>query len=265
MKVCTVIVLFMWSLVAYSNERQFTHTFHSTILEEARTVTVHLPDSYHDSDTHYPTVYVLDGEADGELVASTLRRMAVSEGAREQVVVTIHATDRLRDYAPTINNDPRGPLGQGGGGDKFLDYMEKELVPFIGKHYRVNREKTLSGHSVGGLLVMHSFHSRPHLFNAHLAFSPAVWWGEQETLKATEEYVLSNKHIHTYLYMNIGAESGMMRRFYNALVRTISRNRNVDLYFKSEEFDGEPHGLTFSAGLYSALRGLARYNNLTAQ
>jgi predicted alpha/beta superfamily hydrolase len=108
-------------------------------------------------------------------------------------------------------------------------------------------------------LVLHSFHTRPNLFQAHLAFSPAVWWGERATLKATQKYVLSNKDINSYLYMNIGSEGGEMRVVYDSLAQTISKNRTLGLSLRTDEFDYEGHGLTLAAGLYNAFKGLYKY------
>lgn len=137
--------------------------------------------------------------------------------------------------------------------------MEAELIPDVDKQFRTLNERVFAGHSIAGLLVLHSFHSRPHLFQAHLAFSPAVWWSERETLKATQKYVLSDKDINNYLYLNIGSEGGEMRVVYDSLVQTISKNRTLDLSLRTDEFDYEGHGLTLAAGLYNAFKGLYKY------
>ncbi len=253
-----LIVFLSFALKAADLRSSFT--MFSATLSENRDITVYLPNSYgSEKAKRYPVLYILDGEVNGELAASMFGRMYVSEGSNEHIVIAIHSTDRLRDYAPTINNDPRGPVGKGGGGGKFLDFLESELIPKVDKQFRTLNQKVLAGHSIAGLLVLHSFHTRPNLFQAHLAFSPAVWWGERETLKATQKYVLSNKNINSYLYMNIGSEGGEMRNVYDSLAQTILKNRTLNLSFRTDEFNYDGHGLTLTAGLYNAFRGLYKY------
>ena len=227
---------------------------------ETPNIIVALPSSYKSNAIKtYPVLLVLDGVANGELVDGMLQRLHLSEGSNEHIIVGVTSRNRLRDFAPTVNKDPRGPVGQGGGGDKFLDFLERELIPEINKKYRTNNYNVIAGHSVAGLLVIHSFQSRPNLFQGHLAFSPAVWWGERETSQATEKYVTTAKHIENYLYMNIGSEGGEMRQVYDSLAQTILRNRNIDLNIRFDEFEHEAHDFTMAAGLYNALRGLFQH------
>lgn len=230
------------------------------IAETAPTITIQLPASYESSKAkRYPVLYLLDGESNDELVKGMLHRLHLSQGSNEHIIVGITSTNRLRDFAPTVNRDPRGPVGEGGGGDKFLDFIAFELIPAIDKKYRTNDHNVIAGHSVAGLLVIHSFHSRPDLFQAHLAFSPAVWWGKRETLEAAQHYVMSGDDVASYLYMNIGNEDGELREVYDAFAQTMSRNRSTDLVLQLEKFEHTGHDFTLAAGLYNALTGLYKY------
>lgn len=232
----------------------------SKIVSETPNIIVALPSSYESDTTKtYPVLFVLDGELNGELVNGMLHRLHLSNGSNEHIVVGVTSSNRLRDFAPTVNKDPRGPVGEGGGGDKFLDFMEKDLIPTINERYRTSNFNVLVGHSIAGLLVIHSFQSRPNVFQAHLAFSPAVWWGERETAEATKQYVATNKHIQNYLYMGMGSEGGEMRQVYDSLAQTILRNRNTDLNLRLDELEHEPHDFTMAAGLYNALKGLFQH------
>lgn len=188
-----------------------------------------------------------------------LNRLQRSGGANEHIVVSIDSQNRLKDFAPTINTDPRGLVGEGGGADAFLDYVESDLMPSIDKGYRTSNHNVIAGHSIAGLLVIHAFHSRPALFQGHLAFSPAVWWGNRETVQAAQHYVLNDIKVDTYLYMNIGNEGGEMGHVFSAFEQVITRNRPLNLSLDTEHYAYEDHGLTMVAGLYSALRGLYRY------
>lgn len=236
----------------------------SDVLNEERHVVVKLPKDYRvNISQRYPVLYLLDGEDNIDLAASLLERMHWSDGAMQHIVVGINNTDRLRDLAPTVNHDPRGPVGQGGGGDKFLDFIEKELIPLIEHKYRTENFRTFAGHSIGGLLVLHSFHTRPALFRAHLAFSPAVWWGNRETKEATKAYIVGSPNLEGLLYMNIGSEGGEMRQVYDSLERSIIQFRPAKLKFFSEHHQQISHGLTMPAGLFRAFEALFDYQKST--
>jgi hypothetical protein len=59
--------------------------------------------------------------------------------------------------------------------------------------------------------------------------------------------------------MNIGSEGGEMRNVYDSLAQTILKNRTLNLSFRTDEFNYDGHGLTLTAGLYNAFRGLYKY------
>lgn len=257
MKIVFLVLTAFFSIEINASNFESVKISPSINVEETPNITVALPPSYKtDTTKRYPVLFVLDGVANGELVNGMIHRLQLSKGSNEHIIVGVTSSNRLRDFAPTVNKDPRGPVGEGGGGDKFLDFLESELIPTINKAYRTNNYNVIAGHSVAGLLVIHSFQSRPYLFQGHLAFSPAVWWGERETLQATKKYVSTAKHIQNYLYMDIGSEGGEMRQVYDSLVQTILRNRNIDLNVRFDEFEHETHDFTMAAGLYNALKGL---------
>ena len=244
--------------------RYLLSLFFFCFLANAQTpsVSVLVPPSYQaETSKSYPVIYLLDGSANQSMLNGMLERLHHSDGAYEHIIVSIDASDRLNDFAPTVNMDPRGPVGKGGGGDKLLDFIEGTLMPRISNQYRTTNFNTIAGHSVAGLLVIHSFHSRPQLFQAHLAFSPAVWWGARETAISAQNYVLSQDESETYLYMNIGSESGEMRSVYDAFAKTILENRSLDLRLQLDAFQTVSHDFTMAAGLYNALSGLYQYQH----
>jgi predicted alpha/beta superfamily hydrolase len=228
-------------------------------------VSVTVPQSYEtETAKKYPVIYLLDGISNRNMLDGMLQRLHLSKGSYEHIIVSIDVEERLDEFAPTVNKDPRGPVGKGGGGDQFLEFLEQEVMPSINKDYRTNEFNTIAGHSVAGLLVIHSFHSRPKLFQAHLAFSPAVWWGARETVKSAKNYVLSTGDSENYLYMNIGNENGEMKSVYNSFAATILKNPSIDLKLKLDEFDDVSHDFTMAAGLYNALSGLYQYQRSKA-
>ncbi|HCV04169.1 MAG TPA: esterase, partial [Pseudoalteromonas sp.] len=124
---------------AVTNYSQHTHNIESSNLSEQRTVVVQLPKSYQ---THpnkrYPVIYRLDGAGNLPLINAVLERLQENDQAPEVIVVAIESTNRLRDFYPTVNKEPQGPVGEGGGAAKFLAFVEQELMPLVNKQYRTH-------------------------------------------------------------------------------------------------------------------------------
>jgi len=62
------------------------------------------------------------------------------------------------------------------GGNKFLDFMEDELIPRIEKAYPASSYRTFVNHSFVGLSVINALINRQHLFNYYVAIDPSLWW-----------------------------------------------------------------------------------------
>jgi tetratricopeptide (TPR) repeat protein len=86
------------------------------------------------------------------------------------IVVGIANTDRTRPLTPT-HADFKNPDGSvnalptSGGADRFLDFIQTELMSEIEKRYRTAPYRIFAGHSLGGLLAIHTLITRPDLNN----------------------------------------------------------------------------------------------------
>jgi len=226
-------------------------------LDEERRILVVLPDDYlTNTNKKYPVIYLLGAYGDLPMLTGMLERLQEQDAAPQAIVAMIENTDRTRDLTPTVNQDPRGPIGQGGGGDRYLDFIELELIPHMNKTFRTHDFKIVMGSSIGGLLVIHSLQSRPHLFQAHIAYSPAVWWADRTTVKETKAFITKTQKLDNYLYMNIGEEGGDMRLVYDDLHAFLQNNSPENFTLVTDAFNSVPHGLTAPAGLFNAFHHL---------
>ncbi|WP_157066140.1 alpha/beta hydrolase [Pseudoalteromonas arabiensis] len=242
---------------AVTNYSHHTHTIESSNLNEQRTVVVQLPKSYQ---THpnkrYPVIYRLDGAGNLPLINAVLERLQQNDQAPEVIVVAIESTDRLRDFYPTVNKEPQGPVGEGGGAAKFLAFVEQELMPLVNKQYRTHDYRVIAGASAAGVFALYAMQADPELFQAHIAYSPAVWWNYGAPAKSLNTFVTKAKSINSYVYMNIGEEAGIMRERYDDMQQTMQNSKVQNLRFKSDAFAGVSHNLTSAAGAFNAYHGL---------
>ncbi len=229
----------------------------SKVLNEERNITVQLPESYfRNIEQKYPLILRLDGAGNIPKESTILKTLYDAGSAPEVILVAIENTNRLRDLAPYVNEDPRGPLGEGGGADKFLDFIETELLPHLNKQYRTTDFKVIAGASVAGLFTLHTLRTKSDLFDAHIAYSPAVWWGDHKTAKKLKEFMSVTKELNSYLYMNIGSENIQMRKVYDDMLAGIEPNKPKNFNLATDFFPEVPHGLTSVAGLFNAYHKL---------
>ena len=236
---------------------QFTHTIKSAVLNEERTVVVKLPKSYQSEPNKvYPVIYRLDGAGNIPLASAVIERLQNDNRAPEVIIVAIENTNRLRDLYPTINKEPQGPVGEGGGAAKFLAFIEQELMPLINKSYRAHNFNVIAGASAAGVFALYTMQANQDLFQAHIAYSPAVWWNYGASVKATKAFINTSKDLNNYVYINIGEEAGIMRERYNELQQALESNNLPNLRFFSDAFENVSHNLTSAAGAFNAYHNL---------
>jgi len=240
-----------------ADDSQFMHTIKSAVLNEERTVVVQLPKSYQaEPNKVYPVIYRLDGAGNIPLASAVIERLQNDNRAPEVIIVAIENTNRLRDFYPTVNKEPQGPVGEGGGAATFLAFFEQELIPLVNKNYRTHDYKVISGASAGGVFAVYALQAKPELFQAHIAYSPAVWWNYGAMVKSTKSFIAKTKDLNNYVYTNIGEEAGIMRERYDELQQSLQSHKAPGLRFFSDAFDGTSHNLTSSAGAFNAYYNL---------
>jgi predicted alpha/beta superfamily hydrolase len=143
--------------------------FHSHILGETRPIQIHLPDNYQDSEEAYPVVFVLDGENYLQYCATIIDMVAPNYMPR-MIIVGLPNTDRVRDLRPP--NEP--PTEGEAGTQRFLRFLEQELVPHIETRLGALPCRVLAGHSLAGLFTLCAWAQKPDLFRAYIASSPGL-------------------------------------------------------------------------------------------
>jgi hypothetical protein len=189
-------------------------SIHSKILDEQRKIWIYVPNSGPDgiySKQHYPVVYLLDGDAHFYSVVGMIQQLSQVNGntiCPEMIVVGIPNTNRTRDLTPShIISDPpmmdSASSKNSGGGEKFISFIEKELIPHIDSIYPTQPYRMLIGHSFGGLTVMNTIVHHTSLFNAYVAIDPSMWWDNQKLLKETKTVLATKDFKGISLFLGI--------------------------------------------------------------
>ena len=147
------------------------NSIQSEILNETRSYIIHLPENY-SSEKTYPFLYRLDGDAEqlAETSVTTNRLTYGDEISPEIIIVAIENTNRPRDMWPT--NSTFYPEPYVAGAQKFMEFIESELIPHIEKKYHPGK-RILCGQSLSGVFALYTFISNPQLFDSYLVISGA--------------------------------------------------------------------------------------------
>jgi predicted alpha/beta superfamily hydrolase len=191
-----ILILFTLFFSIKGNTQNFfeVHKKKSKALKEKRSIWVGLPANYH-KDSSYAVVYVLDAEDRFELTYSLTKELFNNQHAiPELIVVGIPNIDKLRRLNDltftdskvnvTGNKDTMGYFSSSftGNGLSFLNFLEKEVVPFVNKHYSTNGFNTLMGHSIGGYFCAYILPIQKS-FSAFQIYDPSIWWNDGDVIK----------------------------------------------------------------------------------
>jgi uncharacterized protein len=153
---------------------------------------VSLPRDYEKSRQRYPVIYALDADYSFAIARNVVEHLADREHLRWAIVVGIgyenndqnqipqYRMNRTRDYTPTHTLDGGyGPEYQkvSGGAPKFRQFLGEELIPLIDRTYRTTKERTLVGHSYGGLFSTWTMLTT-NLFTGYIIVSPSLWYDD---------------------------------------------------------------------------------------
>jgi predicted alpha/beta superfamily hydrolase len=207
------LLLFLQACVSLHGQSGKTDTLYSKILAESRWVRIYLPSSYGDTyfyPRRYPVLYLLDGEGLFNPVSSIVQLLSEDRGPLEfpeVIIVAITNTDRIRDLTPTRSvREPRldsAALSRTGGGEKFLSFMNSELMPHIDSLYRTAPYKIFMGHSLGGLTVINAFLHHTSMFDAYIASDPSMSWDDHKLLRQAKDILHQDKFAGKTLFLAI--------------------------------------------------------------
>jgi predicted alpha/beta superfamily hydrolase len=166
------------------------HKLHSKILNEERTLLVHLPRDYHNTAQEYPVLYMLYGDQVTTYFAeavAVLDRLGPTARIPEMLLVAITNTDRYRDLLPLQ------PDGRPTGIDNFVRFFQEELFPYVDSHYRTKDFRVLMGPQAGANFGMHVLFKHPDLFQAAVLDNPFRWEGGRDLILQNARDSLQNR------------------------------------------------------------------------
>ncbi len=200
------------------------HEFRSRVFRNTRWLRVWLPPGYDDGENlgrRYPVLYLNDGQNLFEAATSyagvewqvdeTADRLIRGGEVPPMIFVGMDnaGKDRIREYMPHRSMHPMMLRVQG---QRYPDFLMKEVMPFVERNYRVAsgpEDTGLGGSSLGGLIALYTAMARPGVIGRLLLESPSLWASHRQVIKESRSVRIWPERI----YLGVGtAEAGSVEQ-----------------------------------------------------
>ena len=220
---------------------------------------ISLPASYAKETTRrYPVVFVTDAYWDFQKIDAIRGGLVYDRVVPEFIVVELGYAGENLDYNNLrrweLSPAPFGGEGSGHAAD-FLRTIETEIIPFVEREYRADPSyRVLAGASLGGLFTLYSMLTRPDLFRAYIAATPAVAVDNNWLFGYEDAFAKASRPLKARLFVSGGGNESP--GFLGGILRfnqRIASRKTPGLAYEFRIIDGERHaGMQFE----SYVRGL---------
>ncbi len=248
-----IIITFLNQTQAQTQQLTIGHSFvlHSNVLDEDRTIMVSLPLNYQNSQSKYPVLYLLDAEGNFNFTAGVMQFLASTIQMPEMILIGIRNTNRNRDFTPAkVEGNPNT-----GGADNFLDFLEKELMPYVDKNYSTVPYKILVGHSLCGMFSFYAFFTRPQLFNSSVAISPWLIHNNHYIMDFSKEHLGKITSLNKAVYFTAGSlERAELLNTMDEFTGLLKNSAPKDFHWEYNLMQNEDHETQVLAAIYDGLK-----------
>jgi predicted alpha/beta superfamily hydrolase len=146
-----------------------------------------------------------------------------------------------------------------GAADRFLSFLQTDLIGRIDRDYRTTRPRMLAGWSRGGLFVVYSQLVAPALFDARFAHSPALWREHDMIVTRLQEALTAGTLPAGFLYLSLGdRENEQMTASFKHAATVLERAAPATFRWRADfsaggQHDSNPH-LSTPVGLCAMFR-----------
>jgi predicted alpha/beta superfamily hydrolase len=255
-------------------------SFYSDILGQEMVLFVKLPSGYYNEPQKiFPSWYFTDGNRSFPLIAniSSIFEIPVPSDP-EPIIISIAykirdmadwGAWRTRDLTPT--NIPSldsswaktltGMTGRqfkvkSGGAKKFLECIEKEIIPLVESNFRISKvNRGLGGYSYGGLFSLYVLFNQPELFSIYYAGSPSISYDKGILYNLEKEYSSAHRDLKARLFMTAGEkEDSSMIDNLNKMANILGSRNYPGLIITTCVFQNETHQSCIPVSIMRAFR-----------
>jgi predicted alpha/beta superfamily hydrolase len=255
-------------------------TFYSAILNQEMNIYIKLPVSYYANPQKvYPAWYFTDANHSFPMVANIVSTFEVPRPVEPEIVIIgigYKISDladwgawRTRDLTPTnvpaLDTSWAKTLSlftgrqfevKSGGAATFLEFIVREVIPFVESNYRVSPTgRGIGGYSYGGLFSLYVLFRQPELFSIYYAGSPSISFDKGVLFNFEKEYAAAHNNMNAKLFMSAGgSEDSLMVSDMRKMADLLKSRNYPGLTVESYVFPGETHLSCLPSSIMRALR-----------
>jgi hypothetical protein len=239
---------------------------HSSITGQEYDLHINLPQHYNDTSKTFPVIYLIDSQWDFPLVTAIYGDQYYDGFMPSAIIVGITWGGEHPDYdkrrAYDLTPTDAGQPAQFGNAEKFLSFIQKEAIPYIDSKYRTNKnDRTLAGHSFGGLFTLYALFSEPALFNRYVSGSPAWSWDRSSLYKYSEKFSKINLAHPVKAFMFVGEYEDVPG--FEKLADVIKGYKLYGLELATQVIQGSGHAGTKPEGYNKGLQHIFARKSIT--
>ena len=244
--------------VIIESSREFP--IYSEAVDDTFHIQVSLPPGYSTQETNYPIIYLLDSDRSFGLVNGIAFWLKFDRLIPDVIIVGIAYKKqwwqkRSRDYTPTRGSEKDwGGWALAGGSDHFLNFIDKELNSKL-KDFRIDwTNKTIIGHSFGGIFATYALFNKPHLFDNYISISPALNWDDKYLFNTSVEN-LQSKTSKSIVFTAIGElDRENIVTPWREFNKYVEENKIPNLDWYSIEYKDQTHSSVLPVAITDGLR-----------
>ena len=147
-----------------------------------------------------------------------------------------------------------------GGANTYLKHIEKELLPFIDQHYRVQPYRIIIGHSLGGLFAVHTLVIDPSLFQAYINIEGSLWFNDGADVDTLISYLKTHPDYKSnFMWVMEKMDTSYWFPVTHTLHDYLENQRPHNLNYKFIEIENDQHETLIYPGAYAALKELYKH------
>ena len=233
-------------------------------------------------DSPLPVLYALDANGGMGTTVETARMMLLGNEIEPLIIVGVgydaglREMMTLRNYELTPSSDAGmiersaaagQPLADGalGGAAGFLQFISKQLAPFVETEYGGSRDdQGVWGYSLGGLFATYALLQPKPAFQRYIIGSPSLWWNDREMFRLEDARAKQGGRLDARVFISAGQLEQLPEPGIYAMARMVSNaiemssqlgSRGYEgLTITSHIFPGESHQSAIPATIARGLR-----------
>ena len=136
----------------------------------------------------------------------------------------------------------------------FLEFIRKELFPFIESNYRIDTNvRMISGYSFGGLFGLYALFHDPGLFNKYFIGSPSIGFKDGISLQYESNYANTHEDLKANVFMSVGEKEKSYTKNLQKMLEQLNSHNYKNLKLKTVIFENESHLTCYPAALSRGL------------